>query len=49
MLFSVLQLFISIWMEEWYTFKDQSLEKGLSCILQATGNTLLQKMQSQYD
>ena len=49
MLSSVPQLFFSIWMEECYTFKDQSLEKGLSCIFQATGNILLQKMQGQYD
>ena len=41
--------FISIWMEECYTFKDQSFEKRLSCIFQATGNILLQKMQSQCD
>ena len=49
MLFSVLQLFISIWMEECYTFKGQSLQTGLSCIFQAIGNILLQKVQSQND
>ena len=35
MLFSVLQLFISVLMEKWYTFKGQSLENGLACIFQA--------------
>ena len=28
MLFSLLQIFISMWMEECYTFKGQSLKKG---------------------
>ena len=40
MLFSVLQRFISVWMEECYTLKDQSLENGVSCIFQARGNIL---------
>ena len=31
-------------MEKCYTFKGQSLEKGLSCIFQAIGNILLQKV-----
>ena len=43
MLFSVLQLFISIWMEKCYTFKGQSLDSGLACILQAIGNILVAK------
>ena len=38
MLFPVLQLFISIWMEKGYAFKGQSLKFGLSCIFQAIGN-----------
>ena len=33
---------------EW-TLKGQSLENGLSCTFQATGNILLQKVQSQRD
>ena len=40
-LFSVLQLFISIGMEKCYTFKDQSLKKGLPCIFQVISNILL--------
>ena len=40
MLFSVLQLFISIQMENCYTLKSQSLENGLSCIFQVIGNIL---------
>ena len=35
-LFSVLQLFISMGMEKCHTFKGQSLENGLPCIFQAT-------------
>ena len=38
MLFSVLQLFISMWMEKGYAFKGQSLKIGLSCVFQAIGN-----------
>ena len=49
MLYSVLHLFISIGVEKCYTLKDQSLENGLSCIFQALGNILLQKVQSQPD
>ena len=37
-LFSVLQLFIFIWMDLCYTFKGQRLANGLSCIFQAIGN-----------
>ena len=48
-LFSLLKLFISIWMEKGYTFKDQSLENRFLCIFQAVGNILLQKVQSQHD
>ena len=40
MLFSVLQLFISLLMETCYTFESQSLEDGLSCMFQAIGNIL---------
>ena len=40
MLFSVLQLSISLWTEICYTLKDQSLENGLLCIFQAIGNIL---------
>ena len=36
-------------MNKRYTFKDQSLEDGLSCIFQAPSNLLLQKGQSQHD
>ena len=39
-MFSVLQLFIFIWMEKCPTFKGQSLENGLSCTFQAIGNIL---------
>ena len=49
MLFSLLKIFISIWMEKSYTFKDQSLEHRLFCVFQAVGNILLQKVQSQHD
>ena len=45
MLFSVLQL-LSLY--EW-TLQGQSPEKTLSCIFQAIGNVLLQKVQSQRD
>ena len=47
-LFSVLQLFVCAWTERCCTFKGQSLENGLSCIFQAVGNILLQKVQSQH-
>ena len=40
MLFSVVQLFLSIRMEKYYTFKGPSLENGLSCLFQAIGNIL---------
>lgn len=40
MLFSILQLFLSIWMERCHAFKGQSLENRLSCIFQARGNIL---------
>ena len=40
MLFSVLQFFISLWVENCYTLKDQSLENRLFCIFQAIGNIL---------
>ena len=40
MLFSALQLFISMWMEKCCIFKDQSLENGLACAFQAIGNIL---------
>ena len=39
MSFSVLQLFISVWMEK-YNLRGQSLQNGLSCIFQAIGNIL---------
>lgn len=45
MLFSLLQLFISVWMEKCSAFKGQSLERGLSGIFQAVGNILLQSQQ----
>ena len=35
--------------EKCYTLKGQSPENRLPCIFQATGNILLQKMQSQHD
>ena len=41
MLFSGLQLFISIQKEKYYTLEGQSLECGLSYIFQATGNILI--------
>ena len=37
-LFSVLQLLISIYMGKCYTLKDQRLENGLSYVFQAIGN-----------
>ena len=43
MLFSVLQLSLALWMEACYTFKDQSLEKGISCIFWVVGSNLLQR------
>lgn len=43
MLFFVLQLFISMWMEKCYTVKDESLENGLSCLFQAMGIILIAK------
>ena len=47
MLFSVLQLYISIWMKSVTPLKvkpgKQSLEKGLLCIFQTIGNIPLQK------
>ena len=49
MLFSVLQLFISVWMEKCYTLKGQSLKNGLSYIFRAIGNIILQKVQSQHE
>ena len=36
-------------MEKCYTFKGQSPETRLSCIFQAIGNILLQKVQSQHE
>ena len=47
--FFVLQRFVSVWMGRCYTFKDQSLENSLSCIVQAIGTILLQKVYSQHD
>ena len=43
MLFSVLKLFISIWVGNCYTFKGQSFENGLFCIFQAIGSILVAK------
>ena len=40
---SVLQLFISLWMEKWYALNSQSLENGLSCISQIIGSILNSK------
>ena len=39
----VLQPSVSTVMEKQYTFKGQSLENGLFCVLQALGNILLQR------
>ena len=36
-------------METCYTFKGQSLENGLSCMVQALGSTVLQKVEIQHD
>ena len=47
MLFSVLQLFISIRMEKCYSLKGQSLENGLFCIFQAIANILNSKQKQQ--
>ena len=47
--FFVLQRFISEWVGRCYTFKDQSLENSLSCVFQAIGTILLQKVYSQHD
>ena len=53
MLFSVLQLFLPVWMGNAIplTVKpgSQSLENGLSCIFQTSGNILLQNVQNQHD
>ena len=38
-----------IYMKNYYTFQSQSLKDRLSCIFQAIGNILLQKVQSQHD
>ena len=43
MLFSVLKLFISIWVENCYTFKGQSFENGLFYIFQAIGSIFVAK------
>ena len=40
MVFSVLQLLISVLMEKYYMLEGQSLENGLCCIFQARGNIL---------
>ena len=40
MLFSVLQLLISIGKEECSTLRGQSFENGLACLFQTTGNIL---------
>ena len=42
-------LFCKFLIEKCYIFKGQNLENGLSCIFQAIGNILLQKVQSQHD
>ena len=44
MSFSVLQLFVSVWREECYTLKGQSLENGLPCIFHARGSILIAKV-----
>ena len=41
LLFSVLQLFVSMRMGKCYTFKGQSLENGLYYVFQGIGNILL--------
>ena len=33
--YSILQFFVSIWMEECYTYTGQSLQNGLPCVFQA--------------
>ena len=43
MLFSLLQLFVSVWMRKGYTFQGQSPENRLPWIFQAIGNILLQR------
>ena len=48
LLFSVLQLFMSMRMGKCYTFKGQSLENGLYYVFQGIGNILLQRVQNQH-
>ena len=48
MLFSVLQLFISVRMEKYYTFKGPSLENRLSCLFQTVGH-ILERRQKQWN
>lgn len=45
MLWSVLQLFISLGMENCYTLKVKSLEEALLCVFQARDRVGLQKVQ----
>ena len=40
MLLSVLQLFVSKWMEKCYAFRGQSLESGVVYIFQVVDNIL---------
>ena len=48
MLFSVLQLFISVRMEKYYTFKGPSLENRLPCLFQTVGH-ILERRQKQWN
>ena len=40
---------VSMGMGKCCIFKGQSFERGVSCIFQAIGNTLLQRVQSQHN